>query len=303
MKLAQKIFLFYYRNKFKALSLVSPAAAAKSAFELFTTPYTRRRTYTTPEIFKQAENLNFDFEGEKIQGFSWKAKTPNGHKILICHGFDSFSYKFERFIEPLLAEGFNIFAFDAPAHGLSTGKTINALLYSQLVLKVTDMYGPYYGIMAHSFGGIGVTLAIEKLRDKSPKKLVLIAPATETTRSINDFCRFLKISDRTRRELEKIIVSIGGQQPEWYSVARVIKSISIPTLWLHDKNDKITPYEDMEYLTKLRLQHVEFVITEGLGHSLYGDDKVANKIVEYLAMEKPNEENGFKNLASITAGR
>lgn len=268
------------------MEIFSLEKAARSAFELFCTPYSRRKSYETPRIFKKADNLTFSFYNHEIHGFGWKPKVPNGLKVLICHGFDSLSYRFERYIEPLLYEGFEVFAFDAPAHGLSSGKTINALLYSNMIIKVFDKYGPFEGVMAHSFGGIAAALAIEKTKDKLPKRLVLIAPATETTRSLDDFCRHLKISPKLRRELENIIISIDGKPAEWYSVSRIIQSITVPTLWLHDVNDKITPFEDMRHLTELNLPHVEFVLTEGLGHSLYRDETVMNSIVHFLASLK-----------------
>jgi pimeloyl-ACP methyl ester carboxylesterase len=282
MKLGQTLFLWYYISKFRVLGLFSPDKAAKSAFQLFCTPYTRKRTFETPVIFKKANKLSFTLKGETIHGFTWKPVISSGKKLLICHGFDSLSYRFERYIEPLLEKGFEIFAFDAPAHGLSTGKTITGLLYRDLVLKASQLHGPFKVIMAHSFGCLGVSLAIEKLAGKLPDKLVLIAPATETTRSLIDFCRYLKITEEVKRGLEKEIESIGGLPVEWYSVARVIKSVSIPTLWLHDLKDQITPYEDMKHLRELNLEHIEFEITEGLGHSLYRKDEVAEKIMTFL---------------------
>lgn len=288
MKLVQRVFLTYYILKFKALEILSPEKAAESAFKLFCTPYSTRKTYPEPSAFMHATKITFTFKGHHIHGFSWKPTVFNGYKLLICHGFDSLSYKFNSYIEPLLNQGFEIYAFDAPAHGLSSGKTINALLYRNLILEVWDKYGPFDGAMAHSFGGVAIALAIEKMSDNLPKRLVLIAPATETTTSVNDFCRHLKISPKLRREMEKLIVNIGGQPISWYSVARVIQSISIPTLWVHDKKDKITPYEDMKHLTKLGLKHVDFVITEGLGHSLYKHQEVANKIIGFLVTLKNN---------------
>ncbi|MGI8637214.1 MAG: alpha/beta hydrolase, partial [Segetibacter sp.] len=285
----QTIFLAYYIAKFKTLELISTASAAKSAFNLFCTPYSSRKTYEVPEAFTEAEKLSFSFQQHNIHGFNWKPKVPNGHKVLICHGFDSLSYRFERYIYPLLHQGFEIYAFDAPGHGLSSGKTINALLYRDMILEVINNYGAFSGLIAHSFAGIAVTLAIEEMKKSLPKRLVLIAPATETTRSINDFCRHLRISATLRREMEKLIVEVGGQPPSWYSVARIIQSISIPTLWLHDKKDRMTPYEDMKHLTELDLLHVEFEITEGLlGHSLYRDDMVANRIIGFLVTLKNN---------------
>lgn len=283
MKLIQRIVLTYYRIKLRAIELAFPSKAAQAAFELFCTPYSKRKIYEEPPVFKQAEKLSFSFQNHKIHGFRWRPQSYNGNKILICHGFDSNSYKFARYIEPLLSNGFEVLAFDAPAHGLSTGKTITALLYSDMILQAHSDYGPFYGIIAHSFGGIAAALALEKLKDNPLKKLVLIAPATETTRSLNDFCRYLYISEKLKQGLEKLIVQIGGQPSSWYSVARIIQSITIPTLWVHDKGDRITPYEDMKFLTELNLPSVKFIITEGLGHSLYKEDNIARQVIAFIS--------------------
>lgn len=288
MKLIQRIVLAYYKIKLRTIELVFPAKAAEAAFELFCTPYSKRKIYEEPPVFKQAEKLSFEFQNHNIHGFCWQPKVLNGLKILICHGFDSNSYKFASYIEPLLNIGFQVFAFDAPAHGLSTGKTITALLYSDMIAKVDSEYGPFYGIIAHSFGGIAVALAIEKFRNNVLHKLVLIAPATETTRSLNDFCNYLHISEKLKKGMEKLIVQIGGQPASWYSVARVIQSVTIPTLWLHDKGDRITPYEDMKFLTGLNLPSVKFIITEGLGHSLYREDLIARHIISFISGFKAN---------------
>lgn len=282
MKLVQRIGLAYYRAKLKALEAVSLSKAAESAFELFCTPYTKRKKVAAPAVFEKAERLSFAFGSYTIHGFRWKPEKPNGNKILICHGFDSFSYRFARFAQPLLGAGFEVLAFDAPGHGLSSGKTINALLYSNMIVAINENYGPVNGMMGHSFGGLAAGLAAEKISGDQLKRLVFVAPATETTRSIDDFCRHLKISPRLRTELEKMIVRIGGKQPSWYSVARIAREITIPTLWLHDEGDTITPYADMRYLQNLDLPHVTFIITKGLGHSLYRDDTVARQIIKFF---------------------
>src|SRR5688500_12901437 len=103
MKLAQRIVIGYYTNKFRLLSLVSARAAAKSAFDLFCTPYTRRRNLKAPKIFAAAEKISFRSGEFMINGFRWLPKeNSNGKKALICHGFDSYSYKFDRYVGPLL---------------------------------------------------------------------------------------------------------------------------------------------------------------------------------------------------------
>lgn len=283
MKLIQRIVITFYRIKLKILALVSPAKAAAAAFELFCTPYSKRKVYELPKVFGQAEKLSFVLHNYKIHGFRWKPAVSNGLKVLICHGFDSSSNKFERYIDPLLQQGFEILAFDAPAHGLSSGKTITAVIYRDMILEANAAYGPVDGIIAHSFGAIAAALAIEKLESNLIKRLVLVAPATETTRSLNDFCRYLNIGSRLKEGIEKLIMQVGNQPSSWYSVARVVQSVTIPTLWIHDKIDRITPYEDMEILTTQELPFVKFIITEGLGHSLYRKDIIAEQIIAFIS--------------------
>jgi pimeloyl-ACP methyl ester carboxylesterase len=282
MKLAQRIVLVYYRKKLKWLSALSPRKAAEEAFKLFCTPYSKRKTYEAPPVFRQAKKLSFRFQHEHVHGFHWTPAHANGQKILICHGFDSHSYKFDKYIQPLLTKGFEVFAFDAPAHGLSSGKRINAGQYRDIILHINQEYGPMDGIMAHSLGGLAVALAMEKMSGNTQTRLVLIAPATESTRAINTFFTFLPVSNQVREEFEKIIFEMGGVPSSWYSVSRAMKELSTPTLWIHDEEDLITPFEDMQHMIDMKLPHIQFEITKGLGHSVYRDNKVNKQIIDFL---------------------
>lgn len=283
MKLAQRIVLQYYRHKFQTLSLLSPRLAAEHAFRLFCTPYTRKRKLVAPPIFEKAEKLSLTVNNQQITGFSWKAYPPaNGKSILLCHGFDSFSYRFDHYIVPLLREGFNVFAFDAPGHGLSGGSTITVPEYCEMLYAANKQFGPFDGIMAHSFGGLAVAIAIEALAEHPAKRLVLVAPATETATAISSFFKYIPVNNRVRAEFEQLIEEKGGKPISWYSVARVMKIISTPTLWIHDKHDPVTPYSDIRSLVDQKLPHIEFELTEGLGHSLYRHSQVRKRVIEFF---------------------
>lgn len=284
MKLAQRIVLNYYKRKLSAIAIANPRKAAETAFKLLCTPYTKRRVYEAPGLFIKAQKLSFQLFGETINGFQWQPDQHNGKRVLICHGFDSYSYKFDHYITPLLELGFEVLAFDAPAHGTSTGKTINAQQYRDVILKINELHGPVDGIIAHSFGGIAVALAVEKFNQNENKRLVLIAPATETTRSIEQFFSYIPVSKKVRAAFDQLIEEIGGNPASWFSVSRVMQTITTPTLWVHDKDDTITPYEDMQHLLQKNLPHVRFKITEGLGHSdIYKDPHVQQQIVQFIA--------------------
>ncbi len=283
MKLKQRIVLGYYKTKLNTLGQLSPARAAESAFNLFCTPYSGKPKRKAPPIFQKATIAELVLNKMKIKGFQWIPQHPNHKKILICHGFDSSCYKFEKYIISLLHEGFEVMAFDAPGHGQSDGKTINALLYTDTILEIQKQFGSFNGIIGHSLGALAVSLAAEQM-EKSPDKIVLIAPATETTTAIAHFYKFLPLQNKTREAFEALIFQIGGKPLEWFSVTRAIQNIASDIFWIHDKDDFICPFEDTLAAQDLNLPQINFLVTEGLGHSkIYHDQKVHTSIIKFLS--------------------
>jgi pimeloyl-ACP methyl ester carboxylesterase len=283
MKLAQRLLIGYYKTKLKTIALVSSQKAAEAAFELFCTPYSRKPKGKSPPVFHKAEKLSFEQNGLNIRGFRWKPEHPNGKKILIVHGFSSYAYKFEKYILLLKKEGFEVVAFDAPAHGTSDGKLINAYIYKYALLQIESLYGPFYGIMGHSLGGLAAALAFEELPGAEKRKLVLIAPATETERAISNFFKMIPVDEKTEQAFRQLVVEVVGLPITYFSVSRIIKKITSPVLWVHDRHDPVCPFEDVKPLLSANLPHVKFLITEQLGHSkVYKDSKVAGAIVQFF---------------------
>ena len=281
MNLAQRIAINFYKTKINALALASPQKAGEFAFKIFCTPYSGKPLRPVPPIFKQAKKVSVTLDGLIIRGWHWQPKASNGKKILIAHGFDSFSYRFENFIEPLLAANFDVFAFDAPGHGTSDGKTINALFYSQTLVKINETFGTFYGIMAHSLGGLAASFAAEHL----PKlqKLILIAPAVETISAINGFIKFLGLGNNIKQALINYIIQFSGKPISYFATSTAIKKFNTPTLWLHDTEDKICIFKDVEPIVALQLPHIQFHITTGLGHNkIYRESKNIEAIVAFL---------------------
>lgn len=289
MKLAQRLALSYIRTKFKLLSSISKKKAAEKAFELFCTPQFRNLK-ELPKIFGQAEKLNLKVDGITVKGWRWQAVPSAGsdentepRRVLILHGFESSAVNFDRYVRPLMKKGYEVLAFDAPAHGRSGGKQINAPLYKKTILEINKKFGPIHSFMAHSFGGLAVCLALEEIRHSFDHRLVLIAPATETVTAIAGFFRFLRLDPDILPEFEKIIIKKSGVTPSWFSIARAMKNIRAGVRWFHDVNDDTTPLSDALKVKEKNYPNVEFVITEGLGHRrIYRDNKVTRSVVEFL---------------------
>ncbi|HMT75586.1 MAG TPA: alpha/beta hydrolase [Chitinophagaceae bacterium] len=280
MKLSQRLALRYIKTKFRLLSAISKRKAAEKAFALFCTPQYRNKK-KLPKIFEQAETLQLKVESHNVKGWRWNAGASR--KVLIIHGFESSAINFDRYIKPLTRKGYEVLAFDAPGHGRSGGKEINAPLYRSTIKEIYKQFGPVQSFMAHSFGGLAVCLALEEISHTADYHLVLIAPATETVTAINSFFTFLDLDPAMRPEFDKIIIRRSGVSPDWFSIKRAMKHIKAKVLWFHDEDDETTPLADALKLKDENFPNLQFVITKGLGHRrIYRDNKVTKEIVEFL---------------------
>lgn len=282
LKLKQKIAIQLYKTKFKAISLISNKLAAESLFKLFCTPYSGKPKRIEPPFFKKATNIDIIFEQLTIRGWKWIPANCNGKKVLVVHGFDSCSYKSESLISKLYLSGYEVLAFDAPGHGTSDGKTSNAKQLSECIAAIDEKFGTFYGIVAHSFGGMAAALATENYLQQL-ERLVLIAPATETRTAIDNFFSFLKMPLKLKPEFDNIIKSLSGKDVSYFSVARALENIKTKTLWVHDSKDMICPISDVIVVQEKNLPNVEFHITKGLGHNaIYRNQNVLQKIAFFL---------------------
>ena len=288
MKLSQRLAIEYVRTKFKLLSFVSTRKTAEKAFEVFGTPFLKS---VSKLPLKNVETLHFQLNGKKVSGFRWNhppaGTTGQPHKALILHGFGSAAHKFEEYAQLLVAAGYEVLAFDAPAHGDSEGETTNAMEYWSMIKAVCEKYGPIQSFIAHSFGGISLSLALEEIPHDADTRVVLIAPATETTSAVEGAFDMLKIyKPAIREEVHKIIFELSGRNTEWFSIRRAMTNIKASVLWIHDEDDDITPWADAKKVQEDKHPNIEFVLTKQLGHrKIYHDKEVKNKVLQFLKID------------------
>lgn len=281
MNVQKKLMLFAIRTKFILLSVVNKRSCGDEALKLFCTPLARYNGREA-DIFASAEKLTFEFNNSKITGYRCNANAAK--RVLILHGFSSSCHKFGAYAEALIQKDYEVLAFDAPAHGRSQGKTVNAMEYAEMIEKVNHLYGKVDAYIAHSFGGIALSLALEKIAHTENCRVVFIAPAAETTSAINGAFDFLGIkNDRVKKSLEDAIYRNSGKKAEWFSIRRAVKNISAKILWAHDEEDFVTPFADALAVKEDANPHIEFLLTKGLGHQkIYRDAGVRKAVVDFL---------------------
>ncbi len=284
MKIKQTLLTLYNKERLRLIGLVSTRKAAVKAWRLMCTPFNGKNIAKTPQLFDAALPIDFYLKKLKVKGFHFKPdeEKSNGKKILICHGFDSSSYRFAKYVPSFLNAGFQVFAFDAPGHGFSDGKTVNAFVYRNIILEIEALFGPFDGIMAHSLGALAASLAVEEMKNPD-KKLVLIAPATEVKTIFQNFFKTVPLTKKTKKAFDDLVYEKSGHQTEWFSVARAVQNIPSSILWIHDTDDKMCPYEDTLPIRQKLLPNLQFITTEGLGHTrIYISRDVHNTIVNFF---------------------
>jgi pimeloyl-ACP methyl ester carboxylesterase len=279
MKTSEKLIIFSYKTLLQLLSRVNTTWTATMAFRIFSTPHRKPRS-VPPGLFGQCEEFDLRVNGLRMHGYKWNSQSAK--KVLIVHGFESRAYNFERYVGPLLQKGYGVYAMDAKGHGKSEGKTIILPEYVEMMKTLEDAVGKFHGYICHSFGGMATCLYQEQFNHPQAR-IVLIAPATETSTAVTFFCRFFGLSAKVEKAIYALVKKKSGQEVSYFSVKRITKKINNPMLWVHDKDDTITPLEDALPIKALERENIEFCITEGLGHrKIYKDPGVIQKVIEFL---------------------
>ena len=302
MKVKQKLALRYMRARLNILALVSPRKAAVKAFRIFGTPQQRvpqkgragQRASAGQKgsalkkgsaDFDQGEPLSFRLEGHTVRGHRWlpHPTEPPLKKVLIAHGFESAARNFEGYIGVLLKKGYEVLAFDAPAHGASGGKRISLPVYVDILKTIEQNYGPIHSFMGHSLGGLALALYLEKTPHDASDRLVLIAPAVEMTKAVETFAHLMRLPVEVRTELDEYIQEFSGHPFSWFSLRRALNGVQAGVLYLQDEGDRITPLEDALAVKKDDHPNIRFVFTLGLGHrKIYRDPEIMQQIVAFL---------------------
>lgn len=260
-----------------AISIWSKKAAARKAFLVFCTPRGGRIKQHQEKLLDAAKDQRLETgENLTIQTYHWPGDGPT---VLLIHGWESNSHRWFKLIEQLQEASYNIVAFDAPAHGNSTGKILNVPLYAQCLERVSSHYQPVIHI-GHSIGGLTTVYHYFKHEPGHIKKLVILAAASELAVIMKDYQRLLGMKNGVMTGLDALIKQRFGFSIEQFSGFSFAQKIDVPGLIIHDKYDQITPVAASLGIHN-NWKNSTYIETKGLGHSLY-QNEVRNHILNFI---------------------
>ncbi len=273
----------FLRNFFQWSGKNAPSFGTRVAMKLFTTPQNKTNR-AKPDIFKDADILRLPYKDRTLQAYQWGFYGP---RVLLVHGWESQAFTFRMVIPELLKKGFSVVAFDAPAHGDSTGSSVNMVEYSESIKCLIDYFefnGGVQSIIGHSFGAIAASYELAK-DDSTTRvnKLVLVSMPTVVSWIIKSFCEFLFIPENIETGMHKYIERRVGASIHDFELAKWGPNMRVEqTLIIHDDEDMVLPMKHVDHVYSI-WQTPQYYITHGLGHNKTTKDlSTIHKMVDFL---------------------
>lgn len=262
----------------KLLQTLAPPLATKFAIKLFSTPI----KFKTPEREKmmaksaQKELVHIPTLNKNVEIFTYGYSK---RKVLLVHGWSGRNTQFFKISDKLLENGYMTISYNAPAHGKSDGKTSNMTEFIAVNKFLEEKHGPFEIVIGHSLGGMAVLNSISFL---TVKKAITIGAGDIITDILEGFIEKIQLKNHQVAKMKAFYHKKFGQDIDTYSSHLAAKNIKIPTLIIHDTEDKDVPVS-CAYEIRKNLEFGELLVTNGLGHTrILKDPSVVSKIIDFI---------------------
>ena len=273
-KVIQKNIGFY----FNILAYVHPKMLQRKGFALFCNPFAHKVKPHQMQFLEKGISEVIEYENYKIQTYKW----GNGSKkILLVHGWASHSFRWKKYVEQLLQNDFTVYALDAPAHGLSSGKMIHVVLYAKVIDLFLQRNPDVTAIVSHSIGGFATTYYLNHYKSHNIEKAIIMGAPGEASDFFDFYKKTLGLSSKALEIIIKEFELQLGQLPSYFSTAKFAEHLTIPALIIHDKGDVATHHHYSIRLNK-HWKNSQLVLTEGLGHDLKSKE-VIQMVVNFVS--------------------
>jgi pimeloyl-ACP methyl ester carboxylesterase len=268
----------WLRTSFKLTASVAPGLAVAWADHVFFTPRHAAVRPSEAEVLAAAEPFALRVDGHRVRGWVWKG---SGAPVLLVHGWGGHAGQMTPLASALVGAGHRVMAVDMPGHGESEGGQSSLVHFHRALESVAAVFGPFAGVVAHSFGCAGVTLALS--RALRADRAVFIAPPAAYQTFWDRFCDALGIPTPIWERViaasqERLNVTWSDTVP-----AALAPSMRVPLRILHDRDDAEVGYQNGVEVAKL-WPGAELITTTGLGHNrILRDAAAVAKVVEFLA--------------------
>ena len=254
---------------------------------IFTHPRRKKDVSYAQHLPAGARRVDVFHNLMRLIGWTWGETGP---AVLLVHGWESNAGRMLTLVEPLLEQGFRVFAFDAPGHGLSPNAATNLVDVGYAVQSIIEQHGPFDSIIAHSFGAAATAIMLAHEPELAPRRLVLFSPMRDLQQQIDVFADVARLSSACKTQLEIEITRCVGLPLEQCSTVEAVRSLNISGLVVHDHDDRLIPYS-VGVSVAQHWYGSQLISTDRLGHQLaLRHLEVISQIVDFLEPTPQHED-------------
>ncbi len=206
----------------------------------------------------------------------------------LVHGWGGWWQQLGAHVEPLVARGLCVVAFDAPSHGGSGPgahgrRSTTFLEMGEALAAVEAEFGRPTLVVAHSAGALAAVHALGL--GVRPDSMVLVAPPVGVEAMLPVFAGALGVGPRSQRAMVgRAERRVGAPVPELDVLAMAAEHPSLPHLLVvHDRHDEEAPLAGGVRITNA-WHDARLMVTEGLGHRrVLWDPAVVDRVTSFAA--------------------
>lgn len=276
-KLIEKIVPKVVGSYINLLSLWAPQKAFQLAYQLFSHPRKGKLKFDqVPTILQTAKRETLHSNEHAFETYLW---SGNATTVLLVHGWESNTTRWEKLLAHLQRSGFTVLAIDAPAHGLSSGLEFNIPLYATFVEVVVQKYQPHF-LVGHSLGGATSAFYQYYYPKHRFDKMVLLGAPSDFSIILDNFIQLLGLKASIKKQMIAYTRERFSLEIEFFSGQYFLKNSQTPGLIIHDLHDTVVHYTEAQKLIN-SWKNAQLITTQGLGHSLH-DEHVYQQIISFL---------------------
>lgn len=255
---------------------------AEEALDLWLTPPRRPISKRERAALAEAATRTIPFGQYELPLSLWGKDVDR--LVLLMHGWGGHRGQLIGFVAPLLAAGFRVAAFDAPAHGDVPGTQTSGYEMAAAMKVVLGEIGMPYAIIAHSLGTMAVGVALQDWL--KVERLVFSGPMRRLSDSMEPFMKMNNLPPELAEPLAKAVEArFGANVWETTSLDLQLRRFPIPVLIFHDRDDEVTPYISGVAVAR-SWPTAKLVTTRGLGHrGGLKDAEVIKRAVEFIVAD------------------
>lgn len=250
-----------------AAGAVSPRLAGRLALHLFFTTAPRMAVRDADlATHRDAQRERIRIRGSEVVTYRW---GRGERAVLLLHGWQGRASQFAPLVRELVADGFRVVSFDAPAHGDSSGRRTDLRDWVTTAEQLQRSDGPFQAIVGHSFGGLAA-LTAARTTVPSPR-IAVVAGASAPAAFLAEFSRTLRLEPTVSARFEQRFGARFGLDREGIAAAYDAVQDPLPSgtelLVVHDRADRRMPDADALRLHSAHAGRSHLLRTDGFGHN------------------------------------